>query len=117
LYQNVVNEIIEYYDGEFTVDKLYILQNKKIPALCYITYNVTSDKEYFDKTIALHRKKGFNTLYTLDGLNAIVRLQNNGQEDKSFSVDWDPYKNSIVLAPEGNINVIHTSLLDICELE
>lgn len=66
------------------------------------------------RTISVHRKKGFNTLYTINALNKVVEIQNNGVKDSKFEVDWSPYKNSIlVLSPEGDLKKIDTKLLKV----
>jgi len=112
-YKKDISNIMEYYGDQLDNNRLYVLQHVDDPVLCYITYNVTSDKDFFRKTIALHRKKESNILYSLDGLNALVREQNNGIEDKRFSVDWSLYHDCILLVSEGHLNAIPTRLLDI----
>jgi len=48
-------------------------------------------------TILLHRKKESNTLYTINALNALVKTLNNGYVDPNYKVEWNDYKNTILL--------------------
>ena len=45
----------------------------------------------------LHIKKDTNSLYTVNALNEIIKIVNNGVLDKSYVVDWNNYKNSLLL--------------------
>ena len=71
-----------------------------------------------ENTVSLHRKKDTNTLYTLNALNVLVKMQNNGQLNSQFMVDWSDYKNCIVLTKhetdkEIEIKKIDTKLIKI----
>ena len=50
-----------------------------------------------DDTILVNRKKQSNTLYTINGLNELVKEENGGVLDKTFTIDWDKFKNSIIV--------------------
>lgn len=53
-----------------------------------------------ENTIKIHRKSYTNTLYTINGLNAIVRRSNNGVISDDYQVDWEIYRDRFLL----NIN-------------
>ena len=36
-------------------------------------------------------------LYFLNALNEVIRSQNNGELDEKFSVDWEDYKNAVLV--------------------
>lgn len=69
------------------------------------TYNVDSynTQSVFPNTIMVHRKKEFNVLYSINALNELVKSLNNGKTDPGFKINWDNYKNSILLT---NANVV-----------
>jgi len=85
---NTVNFIIENYKVLF--QKIYILQNEIDYSQLLCTYNIEENRENFISdidTISLHRKKQTNTLYTINSLNEIIRLENGGKLDKSFPIN------------------------------
>jgi hypothetical protein len=61
-------------------------------------------------TILLHRKKESNTLYTINALNTLIKSLNNGFLDKSFMVDWNQYKNCILLTDGPNLRKLDTAI-------
>jgi hypothetical protein len=67
-------------------------------------------------TISLHRKKQTNTLYTINALNEVIRSLNEGILDKTFSVPWEEYKNSLLLTNEDGLNVIPTRIYSIIDV-
>jgi hypothetical protein len=82
-----------------------------------VTYNLdTINSNILENTISVHRKKDSNTLYTLNGLNEIVKALNNGIVDPKFSINWNHYKNSILLTREGELKILKTKLYKILTL-
>jgi len=61
-------------------------------------------------TILLHRKKESNTLYTINALNTLIKSLNNGFLDKNFMVEWNNYKNCILLTDGPNLRKLDTSI-------
>jgi len=98
-----VSSVLKLISDNFEVnnDKVFLLKNSDDEDQYVLTYNIIrKDIKFSDivrNTISLHIKKDTNTLYTLNALNEVVLLQNNGQLDESFSVDWNEYKNCILL--------------------
>ena len=82
-------------------EKIYVLQNEDKPKELICTYNVNQQDEIdfnaVKNTISLHRKKITNTLYTINALNELIKSLNNGVLDKSYSINWDDYRNCILL--------------------
>ena len=68
-------------------------------------------------TIALHRKKQTNTLYTINSLNEIIREKNNGVLDKTFPVPWEEYQNQLLLVNDEGLNKIHTRIYTIVNVD
>jgi hypothetical protein len=61
-------------------------------------------------TILLHRKKESNTLYTINALNTLIRSLNGGRMDKNFIVNWQDYKNSILLTNGSDLRKLDTAI-------
>jgi hypothetical protein len=99
------------YNGRF-----FVFVNTNSPEAVYITYNIlSSGKEFpkFPNTISIHRKKQTNTLYTLNAMNQIIRDENGGVFDKTFSVNWTLYQNSLIITGEPAIRILPIKLLEI----
>jgi hypothetical protein len=81
-----------------------------------ITYNVFIDgqsRARLPMTISIHRKKQTNTLYTLNALNKIVMEENAGVLDKNFQIDWEIYKNCLIITSDDGYRIIDLQLIDI----
>jgi len=114
-----INLIIECNDIFY--NKIYILSNIDDSKQLMCTYNIPKTDDFLDgvkNTISLHRKKHSNTLYTINALNTLIRKLNNGVLDKTFSIDWDDYKNCILLFDtENSIQRINTKLYKIIDID
>tara|TARA_B100001939_G_scaffold230400_1_gene198489 strand:- start:110 stop:499 length:390 start_codon:yes stop_codon:yes gene_type:complete len=96
-------------------DKIYVFENIDQPDSLICTYNVEKTEDFVQnsKTMAIHRKKETNTLYTINALNEAIRKDNNGVLDKKFSLDWPQYRNSLLLTNDQGLNVVRTKLFKI----
>ena len=116
--QYTLNQIKQTYNVVYNF--IYVLQNKENLDELYITYNI--DTQYkpmypLRDTILVHRKKQSNTLYTINALNEIVKEENGGYSSKDYIVDWDKYKNTLIVTnPEGT-KKIRTGIYEVIELE
>ena len=108
---------------EFTIDTIkeqyQILFNKIF--ILYVestneyvcTYNVDSfnmSRNILENTILLHRKKESNTLYTINALNDLIRSLNGGKLDTNYRVDWQEFKNCILLTTGGELKKLDTKV-------
>lgn len=60
-------------------------------------YNTENDEQKkLENTMTVHRKVQSDTFYTLDALNELVKLVNNGIADKNFQLDWENYPNMLL---------------------
>ena len=94
-------------------DKIFIFSNSNESSDVYLTYNITNNIEKIPNTILIHRKKDYNTLYTINSLNQLIRDENGGILDKSFIVQWDLYQNCLIINGEISVKIIPLSLLRI----
>ena len=101
-------------------EKIYVLQNEEKPKELICTYNVNQEDDIdfnsVKNTISLHRKKITNTLYTINALNELIKLINNGVLDTNYQVEWDIYKNMILISNKEGLQKIPTRILKIIEL-
>ena len=101
-------------------EKIYVLQNEDKPKELICTYNVNQEDDIDFKsvknTISLHRKKITNTLYTINALNELIKLINNGVLDTNYQVEWDTYRNMILISNKEGLQKIPTRILKIIEL-
>ena len=109
--KTTIDLIISCHDVLF--DKIYIFNNQKDISQLICTYNIPNNQDNFIEgmdTIALHRKKQSNTLYTINALNEVIREKNNGVLDKTFPITWSEFQNSLLLVNEQGLNVIPTKI-------
>ena len=106
--------------NEIVFDKIYVFQNEDDHHQLICTYNVEYDEDAIQDvpdTISLHRKKQSNTLYTINALNDLIRELNDGKLDKSFPIDWNNYRNSLLLTNETGLNKIPTRIYSIVDVK
>ena len=116
-YEEVANTIQTSYVILF--NKLFVLESldgEKVMLTYNVDINNSSSESMVDNTILVHRKKQTNTLYTINALNELIKSLNNGVIDKSFAVNWDDYKNCILLIQTEGFNRIDTKIKEIINL-
>jgi len=101
---------------EIVFNKIYVFENEDDKDDMMCTYNVDSVNlaHFIPKTIALHRKKQTNSLYTINALNEVIKSLNKGKLDKSFPVPWENYQNSLLLTNDQK-KFVHIKL-KICKI-
>ncbi len=118
---NEIKEISERIQSSYKVlfDKIFVLESLDGEKVM-LTYNVdlgNSNGEFaIGNTILVHRKKQTNTLYTINALNELIKSLNNGVLDKSYSINWNDYKNCILLIQTEGFNRIDTKIKEIINL-
>jgi hypothetical protein len=117
--QNSLDELIIHLSTTYTImyKKMFVLFVKSTGEYV-VTYNVEQGNVSTipANTILVHRKKEFNVLYSLNGLNEIIKSQNNNIIDISFKIDWIHYKNSILLTQNGELKILRTKIFKIIDL-
>ena len=118
--RNHFNETIDIIIAcnEIVFNKIYVFSNENDHHQLICTYNVEYDEDFMQgipDTISLHRKKNTNTLYTINALNDLIRELNNGKLDKRFPIDWENYKNCLLLTNDEGLNNIPTRIYTIVD--
>jgi len=95
-----VDGLVKDLSSQYSImyNKMFVLYIKSNDEYV-ITYNVDQGnvQEIPDNTILVHRKKETNTLYTINALNELIKSLNGGVVDTKFPIDWQHYKNCVLL--------------------
>ena len=112
--RQTIEDIKKFYNVQNS--RFFVFLNEVNPKEVFVTYNILNDGKEFPKfpnTISIHRKKQTNTLYTLNAMNQVIRDENGGEFDKTFSVNWPLYQNSLIITGEPSLRVISIKILEI----
>ena len=116
-----VEEIVKKIQSSYVIlfNKIFVLESLDGEKIM-LTYNVdlgnSSKDSMVDNTILVHRKKQTNTLYTINALNELIKELNNGVLDKKFPIEWNNYRNCILLIQAEGFNRIDTKVKEIISL-
>ena len=116
-----IDIIVEKIQSSYVIlfNKLFVLESLDGEKIM-LTYNVdmgnSKVSNIIDNTILVHRKKQTNTLYTINALNELIKSLNNGVLDKRFPIEWNDYKNCILLIQADGFNKIDTKIREIINL-
>lgn len=70
----------------------------EMPTHVVCVYNVTTADRRLRDTISINRKKETNTYYSINALNNLIRVLNNGILDKTFAIEWSNFTDTLLLA-------------------
>ena len=111
----LINELTKAYSIMY--NKMFVLYVKSTDEYV-VTYNV--EQGNVDSiplnTILVHRKKETNTLYTINALNDLIKKLNGGVVDPSYRVNWQHYRNCILLTNHNELKQLNTKVYKIVEL-
>ena len=114
-----LDALLEEIKSKYTIiyNKLFVLEIVGKDEFV-ITYNVDQGNVHTipDNTILVHRKKESNTLYTINALNELIKKLNGGVVDSSYQVNWQHYKNCILLTQHNELNQLNTKIYKIIVL-
>ena len=119
---NNVDEIINTIKSSYIIlfNKIFILESldgEKIMLTYNVDMNNSLNESMVNNTILVHRKKQTNTLYTINALNELIKSLNNGVLDKKFPIEWNNYRNCILLIQAEGFNRIDTKVKEIINLQ
>ena len=114
-----LDSLVEDLQSKYTImyNKMFVLHIKSNDEYV-VTYNVDQGNisSIPDNTILVHRKKDSNTLYTINALNELIKRLNGGVVDPRFRIDWQHYKNTILLTQQNELKELKTKIHTIIEL-
>jgi len=109
-----LDDTLREINREYTIlyKKIFVLASPESEEyMC--TYNIElqgGQTKILPNTILLHRKKESNTLYTINALNTLIKKLNNGVLDTSYMINWNDYKNSILLTQGDDLKRLNTTI-------
>jgi|TARA_R100000734_G_C3268214_1_gene64888 hypothetical protein len=117
--EDTLNDVLAQIQERYNIiyNKIFVLFSKsQNEYIC--TYNVDFGNvgAFLDNTILVHRKKESNTLYTINALNTLIKELNGGVLDTTFKVNWNDYRNCILLTKGPDLKRVNTKLYKIIEL-
>jgi hypothetical protein len=114
-----LDDLVNSLTRSYTIiyDKIFVLEVKDNNEYV-LTYNIemANIASIPDNTILVHRKKESNTLYTINALNELIKKLNGGVVDTRYQVDWQHYKNTILLTQQNELRQLKTKIYKIIEL-
>jgi hypothetical protein len=115
LIEGLINELSSTYSIMYK--KMFVLFIKSTNEYV-ITYNVEQGNinTIPENTILVHRKKESNTLYTINALNDLIKKLNNGEIDPTYKIEWQNYKNCVLLTQQGEVKQLNTKIYKIVDL-
>lgn len=111
----LLSHITTSYDVMY--NKIFVLHIKSNDEyVC--TYNIDQGNasNLPPNTIMVHRKKDTNTLYTINALNELIKKLNGGVVDTKFPIDWQHYRNTVLLTQHDELKQLKTKIHKIIEL-
>ena len=84
--------------------------------ICSFNVEKGNHKKQLPGAMLVHRKKETNTMYTINSLNALIKKENNGIVDSSYSVDWSKYANSLLVTSNNDLKILNTKVYQIINL-
>ena len=111
LLENITSQYDILYRKIFV---LYIKSNDEY--VC--TYNVEQGNvsSIPENTILVHRKKESNSLYTINALNELIKKLNGGVVDTKFPINWQHYRNTVLLTQHNELKQLKTKIYKILEV-
>ena len=114
-----LDNLLEEIQSKYTIiyNKLFVLEIVGKDEFV-ITYNVDQGNVHTipDNTILVHRKKESNTLYTINALNELIKKLNGGVVDTKYQVNWQQYRNCVLLTQHNELNQLNTKIHKIIEV-
>jgi hypothetical protein len=112
---DLVNSLTRRYSIMY--NKIFVLEVKDNNEYV-LTYNIEMSNlaHIPENTILVHRKKESNTLYTINALNELIKKLNGGVVDTRYQIDWQHYKNTILLTQQNELRQLKTKIHEIIEL-
>ena len=117
--QNEIDELIVNLSSTYNImyKKIFVLFVKTTNEYV-VTYNVEQGNVNLipANTILVHRKKESNTLYTINALNDLIKKLNGGEVDPTYKIEWQNYKNCVLLTQHGDVKQLNTKIYKIVDL-
>lgn len=112
---HTIGMIVKTYDVVYR--RIFILSIEASDELvCSFNVEKGNCKKMLPGAMLVHRKKETNTLYTINSLNTLIRQENGGVLDSSYSVDWSKFANALLVTSNNELKVLKTRVYQIVNL-
>jgi hypothetical protein len=113
--ENLIDKLNDTYSIMYK--KIFVLQINNNEEYI-LTYNVDQGNvnSIPENTILVHRKKEYNVLYTINSLNELIKSLNGGVVNPSYRIDWQHYRNTILLTQHNELKQLKTRIYKIVNL-
>lgn len=114
-----LDDLISHLNNTYSImyRKIFVLQLSENNELV-LTYNVDQGNvnSIPENTILVHRKKEYNVLYTINSLNELIKSLNGGVVNPTYRIDWQHYRNTILLTQHNELKLLKTKIFRIVNL-
>jgi hypothetical protein len=112
---------LDYLETYFKISnsKVYLYREEENPSNLILVYNIEENLRdgLAKNTILVHRKKHSNTVYTINALNSLITRVNNGVLDKSYQVNWDNYKDTLLIIKDNDLVLVNLQFSKVIYLQ
>lgn len=84
--------------------------------ICSFNIEKNQDRTVVPGAMLVHRKKETNTLYTINSLNALIKLENNGILNTNYVIDWTKFQNSFLVTSNNTLKILKTDIHKVVKL-
>ena len=109
-----LNETINNIKDKYQIinNKIIVISNVENENELFCIYNivVVDDNPNYPNTILIHRKRKTNTLYTINSLNNMILVLNDGSFSCDFLIPWENYRNTLWRIKGDELDVVKTQL-------
>ncbi len=105
-----LDKSIKYIQSFFVNVENIFIYNTDQKNQMFCTFIINQYYELPSNIIIIHRKSTTNTLYSINAINCIIQNINNGQLIKNFPIDWELYKNQLLLYRANQLEYINHTL-------
>lgn len=119
---NKLDQTVQQISACYTLafGKIYVLESVANSRELVCSYNIDATSEIAGEipsnTISVHRKKEVNCIYTINALNYVIALLNDGKSDPNFPMPWENYKNCILVTNTEGLKKIDTKIHSVIKL-
>ena len=112
--KNSLNLVYDYLKTYYRIvnNKIFIYKESSQPNAwqnCLLIYNIEQNLRedgLAKNTVLIHRKKQYNSFYTINGLNLLIMNINNGILDKTYQIDWSNYENKLITTNGEDLKIL-----------
>lgn len=104
--------ILHYIELAYDIPIEYIEPyNTDRDDIVYCFYNIPAGIDLrLENTILMHKKIETNTFFTINAINHIIRECNNGIIDKNYPINWEVYKNNLLLYNDSTLKILQIKI-------